>query len=178
MTGGARVFVGLVVGMACMRCATAEEEHHQLDGCKGGVITSTNFPNHYPPNAHHTWTITVDPGFQVRLEVKDFCIESSRFNCSHDSVRILYGDHLHDRPYCGDYIPPTPFISTGRQLSVVFKTNQNVTGRGFNATYGPGKATYGPASIVVQWGEASPYSTTERGVRGLNPVQGQAFPIH
>ncbi|XP_076436815.1 uncharacterized protein LOC143276230 [Babylonia areolata] len=128
-------FVVLLVLAPCVRSYT--EGYTELDGCNEGVIQTENFPGHYPPYATYVWNITVKAGFKVKFNFDMFCIESSPNSCSHDSVTIFYGSHVHDQPYCGDNVPPGPFISSGTNLRVEFRTNEDVSGCGFNGTYGP-----------------------------------------
>ncbi|EDV99540.1 cubilin homolog [Drosophila grimshawi] len=67
-------------------------------GCGGrltgsaGVITSPNYPNAYPHNAHCEWHLRVHTGSSIRLVIEDLEMERTHDYCDMDYLRIYNGD--------------------------------------------------------------------------------------
>ncbi|KAJ8975810.1 hypothetical protein NQ317_013741, partial [Molorchus minor] len=94
-----------------------------------GVIKSPGYPKEYPSNQQCTWTITVDPGKQILLNVTDFSIESY-MGCRYDYLEIRNGgtssSPLIDR-YCGTDIPKL-ISSHTNQFYLFFKSDMSCGG--------------------------------------------------
>uniref|UniRef100_A0A8B9TLF7 Cubilin n=1 Tax=Anas platyrhynchos TaxID=8839 RepID=A0A8B9TLF7_ANAPL len=90
----------------------------------GAAISSPLYPAKYPNNQNCSWIIQAqEPSIQQ--------------NCTKDYVEILDGNN-YEAPlrgrYCGTTMPH-PITSFGNALVVNFISNNNVTARGFHATY-------------------------------------------
>lgn len=113
-------------------------------GC-GGIITrgmstiQTPLYNVKPylPNTECVWELRADPGYHIGLSFVDrFFIEDST-NCTKDYVEIY--DFVSDEwkmlgRRCGRDVPK-PFNSTGTKMKVIFRSDANTNGDGFNATW-------------------------------------------
>uniref|UniRef100_A0A8C3CRJ2 Cubilin n=1 Tax=Cairina moschata TaxID=8855 RepID=A0A8C3CRJ2_CAIMO len=104
----------------------------------GAAISSPLYPAKYPNNQNCSWIIQAQEPFNhVTLSFTDFAIESDTQNCTKDFVEILDGNN-YEAPlrgrYCGTTMPH-PITSFGNALVVNFISNNNVTARGFHATY-------------------------------------------
>uniref|UniRef100_A0A8B9TLQ1 Cubilin n=1 Tax=Anas platyrhynchos TaxID=8839 RepID=A0A8B9TLQ1_ANAPL len=93
----------------------------------GAAISSPLYPAKYPNNQNCSWIIQAQEPFNhVTLSFTDF-----------DYVEILDGNN-YEAPlrgrYCGTTMPH-PITSFGNALVVNFISNNNVTARGFHATY-------------------------------------------
>uniref|UniRef100_A0A8B9UD24 Cubilin n=1 Tax=Anas zonorhyncha TaxID=75864 RepID=A0A8B9UD24_9AVES len=104
----------------------------------GAAISSPLYPAKYPNNQNCSWIIQAQEPFNhVTLSFTDFAIESDTQNCTKDYVEILDGNN-YEAPlrgrYCGTTMPH-PITSFGNALVVNFISNNNVTARGFHATY-------------------------------------------
>ncbi|NWR90257.1 CUBN protein, partial [Furnarius figulus] len=102
------------------------------------AISSPLYPAKYPNNQNCSWIIQAQEPFNhVTLSFTDFDIENSGQNCTTDFVEILDGNN-YEAPlqgrYCGTTIPH-PITSFGNALVVNFISNNEVTARGFHATY-------------------------------------------
>ncbi|KAK3779189.1 hypothetical protein RRG08_035183 [Elysia crispata] len=102
----------------------------------GGIFQSPNFPYNYPDNTRCVWTITVDPGFQVRVDFSEFSLEGTD-GCSFDYVFIRDGNNQSAEilaEKCGFSIL-CPITSTGNEMFIEFKSDGSVTRSGFQATW-------------------------------------------
>ncbi|KAG7279659.1 hypothetical protein CRUP_025762 [Coryphaenoides rupestris] len=107
---------------------------HQY-GCGGelsgpsGSFNSPGYPSWYPDNRECVWYITVAPGNSITINIHEFDVESHP-DCSFDVLEVS---------------------STGNAVTVRFKSDEFVSGRGFNASWaetaggcgGPVTAPYG-----------------------------------
>ncbi|NWR74432.1 CUBN protein, partial [Centropus unirufus] len=114
----------------------------------GAAISSPLYPAKYPNNQNCSWIIQAQEPFNhVTLSFTDFGIENTGQNCTKDFVEILDGNN-HEAPlrgrYCGTTIPH-PITSFGNALVVNFISNNNVTARGFHATYAASSSSCGGA---------------------------------
>lgn len=64
-----------------------------------GEILSPNYPQGYPNNVEEFWTVTVPPGYGIRIYFTHLDIELSE-NCGYDSVQIVIGDVV-EATLCG-----------------------------------------------------------------------------
>ncbi|KAK3589942.1 hypothetical protein CHS0354_034964 [Potamilus streckersoni] len=100
-----------------------------------GVLTSTNYPNHYGNNLVCEWVIQT--GAPISLTFTDFEVEGSYMSsnyCPYDSVKLYNGNSLINE-YCGNLSPFTITASSGT-MRIVFTTDGSITHKGFYATWG------------------------------------------
>uniref|UniRef100_A0A8B9CHJ0 Cubilin n=1 Tax=Anser brachyrhynchus TaxID=132585 RepID=A0A8B9CHJ0_9AVES len=112
----------------------------------GAAISSPLYPAKYPNNQNCSWIIQAQEPFNhITLSFTDFAIESNTQNCTKDFVEILDGNN-YEAPlrgrYCGTTMPH-PITSFGNALVVNFISNNNVTARGFHATYAASSSSCG-----------------------------------
>ncbi|NXY42567.1 CUBN protein, partial [Ceuthmochares aereus] len=115
----------------------------------GAAISSPLYPAKYPNNQNCSWIIQAQEPFNhITLSFTDFDIENNGQNCTMDFVEILDGNN-YEAPlqgrYCGTTIPH-PITSFGNALVVNFiSNNNNITARGFHATYAASSSSCGGA---------------------------------
>ncbi|XP_012283189.1 bone morphogenetic protein 1 [Orussus abietinus] len=111
-------------------------------GCKfeitapQGTITSPNYPNDYPGRKDCVWHFTTTPGHRIKLMFTVFDIEPHQ-ECTYDYVAIYDGDSpesLTLGTFCGNKLPH-PISATGNQMYMVFKSDNTIQRRGFQATH-------------------------------------------
>lgn len=99
-----------------------------------GSIQSPEFPKPYWGGSSCQWTIVADPGYKIHLKAKSFSLQNCP-RCECDKVTIYDGDSS-ERPVLGNWCTSSfNVISTGRNLHVIFSSNLDVIGIGFQATY-------------------------------------------
>uniref|UniRef100_A0A182INM1 Uncharacterized protein n=1 Tax=Anopheles atroparvus TaxID=41427 RepID=A0A182INM1_ANOAO len=111
----------------------------------GGFIESPNFPNEYPSSADCRWTITVPPGNRINLEFSHFDFESigqlvsaenTTQRCPFDYLELQEmgaGDLPMTRRYCAN--KPSPMVSIGRTIDLIFHTDSSGEQMGFRAEW-------------------------------------------
>ncbi|XP_059901037.1 cubilin [Gadus macrocephalus] len=120
-----------------------------LDGCGGelnapsGTISSPNYPNLYPHSRVCRWLVVVPRGRRVTLTINDMRLEGSETSCYFDYVEVLNGV-TEDSPlltrYCGSVPTGTQVRTSGRTMTVVFRTDASVSNGGFTASYSSDEA--------------------------------------
>ncbi|VDL92256.1 unnamed protein product [Schistocephalus solidus] len=94
-----------------------------------GKISSLGYPGNYPANRTCFWRITVPVGF------------FSGNTCQFDYVKV-YDGIINNSPMlkklCGAKLP-TPILSTGNTMGVLFVSNDRIQKIGFSAKYQKGK---------------------------------------
>ncbi|XP_067673876.1 cubilin-like isoform X2 [Haliotis asinina] len=103
-------------------------------------IQSPGYPNSYPSNLDCWWKITAsDPSGQVQVTVFRSGIESS-IRCTNDYVAVYEGDREGRElgRWCGQDTPT--YVSVGRSMFLLFKTNMDNTDMGFQLQYFTTKA--------------------------------------
>lgn len=98
-----------------------------------GTFTSPNHPNHYYNNAHCTWKLTAAYNQRVFLTFRYMELEN---DCSKDYISIYNGPAYSSNllgKVCNDTL--TTFYSTYTYMTVVFRTDSSVIGRGFKAEF-------------------------------------------
>merc|ERR1712110_903008 len=96
-----------------------------------GEIKSPNYPNLYPHNLDETWNLEVASGQKIKLTFESFDLESHS-SCVYDYVKISFGSD--EEKYCGSS-KPSPIISSGNTMTVVFHSDYSVNRNGFKATW-------------------------------------------
>ena len=86
-----------------------------------------------------TWNLEVTPGKRIKLTFDSFDLEDGDASCFYDYVRISYGSF--DEKYCGPN-KPSPIISSGNTMTVLFRSDGSGTFKGFKTTWEAGKNIY------------------------------------
>ncbi|XP_078582053.1 cubilin-like isoform X2 [Branchiostoma floridae x Branchiostoma japonicum] len=111
-------------------------------GCGGtlttptGTFISPNYPLPYDHQGECYWQITVAEGSAILLTFVDFDLESHS-RCVYDYVRVYDGPDVLAPlmvSLCGTNIPQ-PITSSTHQLTIKFRADYSVAGRGFQAAY-------------------------------------------
>uniref|UniRef100_A0A0B7BPM5 CUB domain-containing protein n=1 Tax=Arion vulgaris TaxID=1028688 RepID=A0A0B7BPM5_9EUPU len=114
-----------------------------VDGCGGniygssGVITSPNYPNHYPSQRECQWLITVDTGNMIEMTITNFDLESSS-NCYWDALEVYAGSDKQGSQIaqlCHRQVSAQTLHTTGSTAFIVFRSDSSVSGTGFRLTY-------------------------------------------
>ncbi|XP_077300380.1 cubilin homolog [Arctopsyche grandis] len=114
-----------------------------LNGCGAmmrspvGELSTPGYPNSYPRDTECTWTIEVEVGQSIQLDVKDISLEYSE-NCSADSLTLYNGqDALSPliTRVCHEHKSNAVFTSSGNYMHVHFISDKQYSGRGFRALY-------------------------------------------
>ncbi|XP_029354415.1 neuropilin and tolloid-like protein 2 [Echeneis naucrates] len=103
----------------------------------GGVFTSPNYPNTYPPNKECIYILEALPRQRIQLAFdKNYYVEPS-FECRFDHIEIRDGPFgfspLIDR-FCGGKNPGL-VTSTGRFMWIKFTSDEELEGLGFRIKY-------------------------------------------
>ncbi|XP_075069341.1 neuropilin and tolloid-like protein 1 isoform X2 [Mixophyes fleayi] len=103
----------------------------------GGIFTSPNYPNKYPPDRECVYIIEAAPRQCIELHFDDkYAIESS-WECKFDHIEVRDGPFGFSPiigRYCGQQNPP--FIkSSGRFLWIKFFADGELESLGFSAQY-------------------------------------------
>nr|XP_033495310.1 cubilin [Epinephelus lanceolatus] len=113
------------------------------NGCGGelsgpsGSFNSPDYPNRYPENRECIWYITTSAGSSITLTIHEFDVEYHQ-DCNYDVLEVYGGpDLLAPRlaQLCTTTSNPMQVSSTGNLLTVRFKSDAYVSGRGFNASW-------------------------------------------
>lgn len=97
-----------------------------------GQIASPLWPQSYPHNADYHWTISVDASHYITIHFRDIDIEDL-YGCSYDSLKIFDGPNVHAMSlgtFCGLTLPD-PVRSSGSMVTLEFRSDAVVSGRGF-----------------------------------------------
>ncbi|XP_017555843.2 cubilin [Pygocentrus nattereri] len=115
------------------------------NGCGGelsgpsGSFNSPGYPDKYPENRECVWYIQTTPGSSITLTIHEFDIEYHP-NCNFDLLEVYGGPDLSAprlAQLCTTRPPNNPLqvSSTGNAVTVRFKSDEYVSGRGFNASW-------------------------------------------
>ncbi|CAG2107294.1 unnamed protein product, partial [Medioppia subpectinata] len=113
-------------------------------GCGGdfinkqtGQITSPNYPYGYPHDTECLWHIRAPFGFAIELTIQVFDLESGN-GCTFDYMNV-YGGPDQTSPLllnqCHRIQDQKVVTSMGRSMTIKFKSDSSVTGRGFTAMF-------------------------------------------
>ncbi|XP_076146859.1 cubilin [Alosa pseudoharengus] len=115
------------------------------NGCGGdllgphGNFTSPGYPDKYPENRECLWYIQTASGTSITLTIYEFDVEYHP-DCTYDLLEV-YGGPDQSAPrlaqLCTTRPPGNPLVvsSTGNLMTVRFKSDAYVSGRGFSAKY-------------------------------------------
>ncbi|XP_066579431.1 cubilin [Amia ocellicauda] len=115
------------------------------NGCGGelfgpqGAFNSPGYPNRYPDNRECIWYIHTTPGSSIQITIHEFDIEFHP-DCNFDLLEVYGGPDLTSprlAQLCTTRPPNNPLhvSSTGNAVTVRFKSDQFVSGKGFNASW-------------------------------------------
>ncbi|XP_072296554.1 CUB domain-containing protein 2 [Eucyclogobius newberryi] len=110
-----------------------------LSGINGN-FSSPHYPNIYPNNVNCHWSVSLSPGYRIKLFFPVVDLEernSQTDECEFDSVAVHDGESQADAllgRWCGKDRPPS-LLSTGNKLLVVLSSDRNEARRGFTASY-------------------------------------------
>ncbi|XP_065114614.1 cubilin [Paramisgurnus dabryanus] len=97
-----------------------------------GQVASPLYPRNYPDNADYRWTITVNADSYVQIHFLEIDIEDI-FDCYYDKLKIFDGPNTHAYllgEFCGLTLP-NPVRSSGSTLTLEFKSDDVIGGKGF-----------------------------------------------
>ncbi|XP_061094184.1 cubilin [Conger conger] len=115
------------------------------NGCGGdlsgpsGSFHSPGYPNRYPANRECIWYLRTGPGTSIQITIHEFDVEYHP-DCSYDVLEVYGGPDLEAprlAQLCTTRPPATPLhvSSTGNLVTVRFRSDAYVSGRGFNASW-------------------------------------------
>ncbi|XP_041824165.1 cubilin [Melanotaenia boesemani] len=113
------------------------------NGCGGdlsgpnGSLNSPGYPSRYPDNTECIWYITTSGGSSITLTIHEFDVEFHQ-DCNYDVLEVYGGPDLSAprlARLCTTTSKPMQVSSTGSILTVRFKSDAYVSGRGFNASW-------------------------------------------
>ncbi|KAF6722152.1 Cubilin [Oryzias melastigma] len=102
-----------------------------------GSFSSPGYPNKYPENRECIWYITTSAGSSITLTIHEFDVEFHP-DCNYDVLEVYGGPDLSApqlAKLCTTTSSPMQVSSTGNLLTVRFKSDAYVSGRGFNASW-------------------------------------------
>uniref|UniRef100_A0A665V841 Cubilin n=1 Tax=Echeneis naucrates TaxID=173247 RepID=A0A665V841_ECHNA len=102
-----------------------------------GSFNSPGYPSKYPDNRECVWYITTSPGSSITLTIHEFDVEFHQ-DCNYDVLEVYGGPDLSApqlAKLCSTTSTPMQVSSTGNLLTVRFKSDAYVSGRGFNASW-------------------------------------------
>ncbi|XP_076027535.1 cubilin [Genypterus blacodes] len=104
---------------------------------RGGSFSSPGYPSRYPDNTECMWHISTSAGSSITITIHEFDVEFHP-DCNYDLLEVYGGPDL-EAPrlvqLCGPTHSPMQVSSTGNALTVRFKSDAYVSGRGFNASW-------------------------------------------
>ncbi|XP_056465734.1 deleted in malignant brain tumors 1 protein [Gadus chalcogrammus] len=98
-----------------------------------GSFSSPGYPGNYHDNSHCVWQLRASNDHKIYLSFTDLQLEDC---CSCDYVAVYDGPSVNSRPLgklCNNTL--NFFQSSSTYLTVLFRTDGSVTGRGFNAEF-------------------------------------------
>ncbi|CAM9270170.1 unnamed protein product, partial [Lampetra planeri] len=110
-----------------------------------GSFNSPNYPNSYPANRQCLWHITTAIGSSITLTIYEFDVEFHQ-DCNYDILEVFGGPDTSApqlAKLCSTTVTPMQVSSTGNLLTVLFKSDAYISGRGFNASWTEAQGVYG-----------------------------------
>uniref|UniRef100_A0A673AMU3 Cubilin n=1 Tax=Sphaeramia orbicularis TaxID=375764 RepID=A0A673AMU3_9TELE len=113
------------------------------NGCGGelsgptGSFNSPGYPDRYPENRECIWYIHTSGGSSITLNIHEFDVEFHQ-DCNYDVLEVYGGPDLMApqlAKLCSTTSSPMQVSSTGNMMTVRFKSDAYVSGRGFNASW-------------------------------------------
>ncbi|KAJ3581965.1 hypothetical protein NHX12_016038 [Muraenolepis orangiensis] len=101
-----------------------------------GSLSSPGYPGSYPHGAYCVWQLTALPNHRIFLSFTDFQLENC---CGCDYVSVFDGPSVNSRllgKLCEyNHMVQDSFQSSSTQITVLFRTDWSISGRGFNANF-------------------------------------------
>lgn len=128
----------------------------QIQGCGGrftaneGVLTSPNYPQHYPEKVDCEWIIDLEYGHNIEFTVHDMDLERE-VNCTFDGFQIAHDakfEHIVTK-ICHTITEPVVITGQGHKLYVKFYSDVSDGGKGFKASYKAVKTASGCGGLFT-----------------------------
>ncbi|KAI9535538.1 hypothetical protein NQZ68_003092 [Dissostichus eleginoides] len=100
-----------------------------------GSFSSPNHPNNYHDNAYCVWQLRAAHDQRIFLSFDYLQLENC---CSCDYINVYDGPSVSSSflgKVCNDNLQQITFYSTSNYMTVLFRTDSSVVGRGFNADF-------------------------------------------
>lgn len=101
-----------------------------------GTFHSPNYPNKYSDGQYCSWRITVSPAQQIHLTFTDFNLQNEN---NTDALYVFDGENSTGEVlgvFYGSYSPPKEGTnSSSNHMFIIFKSDNNGSYTGFNASY-------------------------------------------
>nr|XP_033956096.1 deleted in malignant brain tumors 1 protein [Pseudochaenichthys georgianus] len=100
-----------------------------------GSFSSPNHPNNYHNNAYCVWQLRAAPDQRIFLSFAYLQLENC---CGCDYINVYDGPSVNSRflgKVCNNSLQQSTFYSTSNYMTVLFRTDSSVVGRGFNADF-------------------------------------------
>ncbi|MGH0150723.1 UNVERIFIED_CONTAM: hypothetical protein FKN15_032572 [Acipenser sinensis] len=143
------------------------------NGCGGelfgphGLFNSPGYPSRYPDNRECIWHIQAAPESSIQITIHEFDVEYHP-DCSYDVLEVYGGPDVSSprlAQLCTTRPPNQPLqvSSTGNFVTVRFKTDHYISGKGFNASWqevqgGCGGVFTAPSGEIHSPNYPNPYS--------------------
>lgn len=134
-----------VVGISCS--GKSDQDSNILLSNSSGMITSPKFPSNYPNNLHCVWKITLtssNTAVKLTFNSLQLAAPSNSSSCGDDGdyVEVVDGysfspntkDAIVIGTFCG-IIKPGVIYSSGKSITLRFKSNNVSNTKGFSLTY-------------------------------------------
>ncbi|TWW71481.1 Cubilin 460 kDa receptor, partial [Takifugu flavidus] len=102
-----------------------------------GSFNSPGYPDRYPENRECIWSISTAAGSSITLSIHEFDVEYHQ-DCNYDVLEVYGGPDLlapQLAKLCTTTSSPLQVSSTGNHMTIRFKSDAYVSGRGFNASW-------------------------------------------
>uniref|UniRef100_A0A3B3XUI0 CUB domain-containing protein n=1 Tax=Poecilia mexicana TaxID=48701 RepID=A0A3B3XUI0_9TELE len=124
-------------------------------GCGGdlvmqsGAFNSPNYPDAYPPNMECVWTLRSSPGNRMQISFIMFHLQGDS-DCQNDYLEIREGSSAGSLVgrFCGASLPSNYTSVTGSTVTLHFKSDSAVGGRGFLVDWTAVKDSGPPPTIT------------------------------
>ena len=111
---------------------------HKKNASGGEFSTMSYGKDNYYDNSECTWLIKAPVGKIILVTFRHFELEVSSTDCPYDSVALFNGNSTFApstrRKFCGNILP-FRVVTNGNELFVLFKSDENINGKGFTADY-------------------------------------------
>lgn len=136
----------LTISVPLALVAEFEGHYMNMDTACGGIydalsgrFTSPYYPDSYPVNIECEWVVKASAGNSQTLTIESIDLEQSE-GCNNDylELREEWPRGALIGVYCGNQLPPT--VHSKGSIWIKFKSNDDVVGEGFMASYNYGKS--------------------------------------
>ncbi|XP_062318300.1 neuropilin and tolloid-like protein 2 isoform X1 [Osmerus eperlanus] len=103
----------------------------------GGMFSSPNYPNSYPPNKECVYILEALPRQRIELKFDDTFFMESSFECRFDHIEVRDGPFSFSpliNRFCGS-ASPGRVLSSGRFMWIRFFSDDELEGQGFRVQY-------------------------------------------